>query len=529
MLETQNGSISLKELENLLEHRLSVNSIGIVPQKISCLVKEGNVMILLHYQQPAMPYPRKVFAVVKNSLDELLISSEYQILTYLVVQGKYQSSWQPHLPKLASTSVPLLPSSTAPESVIKEPIKLKLPKLLLAGIGIVTAMGLGYLANRHCLFNNCALIPQANQLARQAELIIEHTPEDLAIADQQLVQAQQLLNKIPSWSPHYREADNLAQSYQKRAQNLENFQQALTLREQALSLSDLPLTIPKCEEIESLWIEAIALMESIDSTDKLYELAQEKLPQFNLEKQAITSLKTAQEAAQLGKVRESVARSLENWQLVEATWRTALERLAQISPDSQIANQATIEQLSSIYQSRLDQAMETREQEALAFQLYEQGQAKAKLAQTQAENKQWQASVYHWREALQTLQQIPSPSFVFPEAENLVNQYQNSLQQAETKLSVALNLERICTADIKICNYNIDNNLIKIVLTPVYQQQLWQVSLAANSQSNAPAQMELRQHLSGLDSLFQNISNNTGVPVEVYDSQQVLIVSYLPL
>jgi len=58
---------------------------------------------------------------------------------------------------------------------------------------------------------------------------------------------------------------------------------------------------------------------------------------------------------------------------------------------------------------------------------------------------------------------------------------------------------------------------------------LHQVALATTAQSNAPAQMELRQHLSGLETVFQSISNNTGIPVEIYDAQQVLIVTYLPM
>jgi hypothetical protein len=71
--------------------------------------------------------------------------------------------------------------------------------------------------------------------------------------------------------------------------------------------------------------------------------------------------------------------------------------------------------------------------------------------------------------------------------------------------------------------------VIKVELTPIYQERLRQVALATTAQGNAPAQMELRQHLSGLEIVFQSISNNTGIPVEIYDAQQVLIVTYLPM
>ncbi|ELR99662.1 hypothetical protein [Gloeocapsa sp. PCC 73106] len=520
MLETQNGSISLKELEYLLQERLCAPSVGVVPQKISCLLKDHHVMILLHYQQPAMPYPRKVFAVIEEMLNQLQIAQKYQILTYLVVQGKYQSKT-----RLTSIPVPLLPAKTHP----KEQTPQKFPKLLLTSVGIISTIFLSYLANRYCLFNNCALIPQANQLANQAKLMIEETPKDLAPAYQNLTQSHQLLNQIPSWSPHYREAHSLALDYQQKAQNLDNFQKALTIKDQALSLTKLPLTIPDYAKIESLWAEAIALLEHIPSEDQLYPPAQLELAQINLEKQAITSLKTAQEASQLGKARESVARSLQNWQLVAATWRTALARLSQIPQHSQIAKQAEIKQLSTIYQSRLTQAQQRSEQEALALKLYQQGQQQAKLAQNLAASKQWQTSVYHWREALNILSKISPESHIFTEAKNSVKYSQNSLSEAEAKLTLLFNLEQICTADIRICDYDVSSEIIKVQLTPIYQQQLLQVSLATNAQTNLPAQMELRQHLSGLDNIFQSISNSSGIPLEVYDSQQILIVSYLPL
>ena len=93
MLETRNGLVSPQELEQLLQKSLAPHNVGIVPSRITCLLRDNNLMILLHYQQPAMPYPRKLFAVVKDNLDQLLISPGYQVLMYLVVQDKYDTNF----------------------------------------------------------------------------------------------------------------------------------------------------------------------------------------------------------------------------------------------------------------------------------------------------------------------------------------------------------------------------------------------------------------------------------------------------
>lgn len=533
MLETRNGLISLSELEQFLTQSLSHHNVGVVPRKISCLVRENNLMIMLHYEQTAMPYPRKLFGVVKEHLAQLLVSSEYQVLLYLVVQDQYQTNLLPSSVKVASPPPQTLPTTPSPQLISTQSIKSlrfpKFPKFALGGLGIVTAIFFGYLAQRHCLFSNsCALIPQANRLAKQAELIINYTPTDLSKALLELNNAQQLLQSIPSVSPHYREAQHLSQNYQQQSQAIENLLQADRIKTEALSLTQLPLNIETAQEIESLWNGAITLLANIPSDSNLTELAQARLAEFNAEKQTITSLKTAQEAAEIAKVRESVAQSLENWQLVAATWRTALERLASIPKDSKIAHEPEINQLATIYQSRLTQTLDRVQQETIATQFLQQAQEQAKLAQNNLDNKNWQTSVSYWRQAVEILNQIPQESSLFADAQILMDNYQQSLQQAQSQQAIALNLEQICSANIRICNYQIDSGVIKVELTPTYQEQLQQVALATSVQPNAPAEMELRQHLSGLEAVFQSISSNTGLPVEIYNAQQVLIVTYLP-
>jgi hypothetical protein len=532
MLETRNGLVSTQELEQLLQQSLIPHNVGIVPRKITCLLRDHNLMILLHYQQPAMPYPRKLFAVLKDNLDKLLISPEYQVLMYLVVQDKYNNLLASTTPPVALPTTPqILLQTPAPVTLptqVHHPFKL--PKFALAGVGVVAAIFLVYLTGRHCLLgNNCALIPQANNLAKQAQLIVDYTPTDLTKAVTELNNAQNLLESIPSFSPHYPEAQNLVKNYQQQAQTIENILKAESITTKALSLTQLPVSIEEYQQIESLWLEAKAILETIPSQGSLANLVQPRLDEINREKTAITSLKTAQEAEQLAKVRESVARSLENWQLVLGTWRTALLRLESIPPDSKIANEVEIRQLTAIYESRLAQTNQIVQQETITASLYQQAQNQAKLAQTSINNQQWQAAVNYWRQALEIITQIPAESSMFADAQTLTSDYQQSLQQAQSQQAVALNLDQICSINIKICNYKIATSVIKVELTPIYQEQLHQVALATTAQSNAPAQMELRQHLSGLETVFQSISNNTGIPVEIYDAQQVLIVTYLPM
>lgn len=530
MLETRNGLVSPQELEQLLQKSLAPHNVGIVPCRITCLLRDNNLMILLHYQQTAMPYPRKLFAVVKDNLDQLLISPGYQVLMYLVVQDKYDTNFlsSPARVKLPTPQIlPATPPVTLPTQA-RHPFKF--PKFALAGVGVVAAIFLGYLTQRHCLLgNSCALIPQANNLAKQAKLIVDYTPTDLTKAVTELNNAQNLLQSIPSFSPHYPEAQNIVKNYQQQAQFLENILKADSITTKALSLNQLPVSIEQSQQIESLWLEAKAILETIPSEGNLANLVQPRLEEINREKTAITSLKNAQEAEQLAKVRESVARTLENWQLVSATWRTALSRLASIPPDSKIANEVEIRQLTAIYESRLAQTNQRVEQETTTANLYQQAKNQAKLAQTSSNNQEWQIAVNYWRQALEIIAQIPQESSLFADAQTLTSNYQQSLQQAQSQQAVALNLDQICNMNLKICNYQIASSVIKVELTPIYQERLRKVVLATTAQGNAQAQMELRQHLSGLEIVFQSISNNTGIPVEIYDAQQVLIATYLPM
>ena len=447
MLETRNGLVSPQELEQLLQKSLAPHNVGIVPRRITCLLRDNNLMILLHYHQPAMPYPRKLFAVLKDNLDQLSISPHYQVLMYLVVQDKYNSNFLASPAPVVLPTQQILPASLPTQ--VHHPFKF--PKFVLAGVGVVAAIFLGYLTQRHCLLgNSCALIPQANNLAKQAKLIVDYTPTDLTKAVTELNNAQNLLQSIPSFSPHYPEAQNLVKNYQQQAQFIENILKAESITTEALSLTQLPVSIEQSQQIESLWLEAKAILETIPSEGNLANLVQPRLEEINREKAAITSLKTAQEAEQLAKVRESVARTLENWQLVSATWRTALSRLASIPPDSKIANEVEIRQLTAIYESRLAQTNQRVQQETTAANLYQQGENQAKLAQTSINNQEWQTAVNYWRQALEIIAQIPQESSLFADAQTLTSNYQQFLQQAQSQQAVALNLDQICNINIKV-------------------------------------------------------------------------------
>lgn len=529
MLKTQTGLITPTELENLIQTRLTLEPAAIVPQRVNCVVKEHNLLVFLHYQQPKMPYPRRVFGLLQEIAQEVQLSGEYQILMYIVVEGQYQTNLtlpeanQPQQPKPLSLNAGVEAKSSPHRRTISSKGKVAI------AVGGLIALILGvYEANRRCVFSTCALIPQANQLAEKAALIVEYTPENLDKAQSQLQQSQKLLQSIPAWSPHYREAQILHQNYQAEADDLDKLTQATAMSEQAISLTLPPLSPEECQEIESLWQQAFDLLQEIPPTSAVYKLAQDHLPEIREAKTAITSLKTAQSAAELGKVRETVARSLANWQLVAATWRTAMERLDGIPPTSFLVQTSQVKQLKALYNSRLEQANQRIETEKLANQILERGKQQATMAANQTKSKQWQGATASWRQALATLAEIPDHTHAATTASNLAASYQKSLEDTQAKLKIVANLEQVCNSYIRFCDFNIGSEQITVQLTPAYQQQVWQMSSQNLGYQNAAIQTQLANHLNGLKTVLQSISDDTGLPLELYNAQKVLMASYLP-
>ncbi len=427
--------------------------------------------------------------------------------------------------------------------------KLQLP-LIAVGTGISLAIlvsGL-YSLTHPCAIGKCQVIPQAKHLAGESAKILEHSPSTRAVfaARQQLVESIAILQSIPPWSSYRSEGENLVKTYRERLEILNKMVKALEIGAKAASIAkNPPFPVSKWEKIQQLWQEAIALLAQLPSDSELHSFGQIKIQEYqrNLaainqrlkaERQATASLKAAKQAVKIAQVRQNNARSLSDWQLVHATWKTAAHRLEEIP--SRTTSHEEAQQLLESYMPELRAARSRKNQEKFALNIYNQATSQAQLAKKSESLQKWSEAISHWRNALSYIKQVPKNTFPYSQAQPSIASYTKALSQAKDQLRVTLkleqarsDLERTCSAGAtKICDYTTDNHAIAVHLTPTYTQQVQQTALQAKAEANVQTQVELLNHISTLEQSLKAISRNTGIRVEVYNSDRILIVTYKP-
>jgi len=107
-------------------------------------------------------------------------------------------------------------------------------------------------------------------------------------------------------------------------------------------------------------------------------------------------------------------------------------------------------------------------------------------------------------------------------------EYLLALKQAKNRLKISEDLDNTCQQKDTICNYEIRANKIEITLTKRYSQKVQQTALIAQAQTDTKAQIDLLNYLTQLENRLQIISNKALKPLEVYNSDRVLLTRYEP-
>ena len=109
------------------------------------------------------------------------------------------------------------------------------------------------------------------------------------------------------------------------------------------------------------------------------------------------------------------------------------------------------------------------------------------------------------------------------------------LTKAENNLEIALKLQKAtedlsqtCQGATTVCDFTVANSVIKVNLNPEYVDGIRQTALEAKVQENTNTQIALLEHISTVEQALQVISNNTGLKVEVYESNNALAIAYIP-
>jgi tetratricopeptide (TPR) repeat protein len=421
--------------------------------------------------------------------------------------------------------------------------------LIVTGIGVslVVFTGSLYLLTRPCVIGSCRTISEAQELRQRSANTLQSPESGKAVleAQQQLKDAIRMLQSIPVWSGYHGEAQQLIKEYQAQSERVDEMVQALKTGARAAYKSENPPhSVSRWIEIQSLWREAIVQLEQLPTKSNLQPLAQQKIKEYkaNLaianqrmfkERQAQDTLKAAKEAALFAEARQGVAQSLAHWQLVYATWQTAMKRLKQIPQGTTAYEEG--KQLSALYLPKMASARDRKMEEQIATNAYNQGLRLAQRAQTAQAGNQWPAALNHWRNALTYVNQVPSGTFYYGKAQSLVNSYTSALNQAQGEVQIAIKLQQIgndlkqtCSGKAQVCTYTLDKNVIRVRLTPTYVQLVRQVAVNAQTNRDANIQSSLVNHILTLGQALETISNNARIPLQLYDPDGSLIKENTP-
>lgn len=416
------------------------------------------------------------------------------------------------------------------------------------GIGIVSFLGAFYALTRPCAISGqCVPIETASELISWAAATAESEKNsaELKLVLEKLATATVELEKIPLWSGHHRRAQQMLESNQRQAQNLDLMVRGMDKAMSAAIMSqNPPHPVEKWQEMKLLWQQAIALLSIITPDSYVQELRSQKLQEYGanlaaidrrlqLEQEAIEQLEAAKQLASIALARQGIAQTLENWMGVQATWSEAVNKLSAVNKGTMAEIEA--QQLWVAYQSGLASARDRQTREEFSATTYQEALRLAKKAQSFSEQQKYGQAVSNWRLALTYAQQVPKDSFHYPVAQPLISSYSASLAAAEVQLKVALvlktaraHLERTCSGIPTICEYNVTENLITVQLKPEYVRTVKETFITAGNRGDYETLVNMDEHLDSLRAALQAIGDNAGIPLELYDQYGQLKGAYVP-
>ncbi|NES65200.1 MAG: hypothetical protein F6K24_08005 [Okeania sp. SIO2D1] len=420
-------------------------------------------------------------------------------------------------------------------------------EFLSASLSLTILIGCFYAITQPCVIGKCMIIPTAKELNLQSLETIKNVKNSLAPkqAQEKLEKATQSLEKIPFWSIHYFESQHLKSTYQTEIKNLAGIREALNKGQKAAQNSKgLPLKVEDWVKIQSLWQDAIVLLEKVPEDSSAYAFAKNKLQQYRKYLVAIKSRLTTEEAAdkkliaakksaQLANTREVVAQFPESWKSVYSSWEDALDKMSSIPPQTTAYLEA--ENLLPQYEQKLQLAEERRIIEQIGEEYYNQAISYAKQAEVFETKDNWQEAVRYWQNALNSAEEVPTTSSYFSKAKPLIKSYKTILKIAQanqrfldTIAKARQDLNKTCKGTPKICEYSITKDLITVRLTSDYVDKIKKTAQDLKSNKDQKSLTQLEKHLKTLQIALKAISNNAKIPLEVYNPQGLKVAAHIP-
>jgi hypothetical protein len=178
---------------------------------------------------------------------------------------------------------------------------------------------------------------------------------------------------------------------------------------------------------------------------------------------------------------------------------------------------------------------ESQDKETLAQSIYDQGIRISQLARDAEVAEDWQQAAFHWKNAIRYMQEVPKDTYVSSLAEPAIAQFTQAIESSKVKLQLfnrlkqaETDLERTCVGNPNICTFTIDAKVINIRLTAAYVDQVQKNAVQASATNNNDAKIRILDHIATLEQALEVISRNANIPVQVYDTNGVLLVDYKP-
>ncbi|BBD65573.1 hypothetical protein NIES4072_07520 [Nostoc commune NIES-4072] len=542
--------------------------------EVKCAVNKDELMILTQHESDVIVDTQIIFAVIEEVLQSLAPHRERRVQCFLRVFGeqlpyakcflalKQTGGWGDeevgeggqYFSTLSSSALTYSPSidkieeelfdpfADAPNLLTSKPAS-QIQSILLGAalVGVIVLGGGAYLLTRPCVMSECKEIQNAEQLKTESPQMLRRakSEKELVAVQQQLAVASAALNVIPSWSPRYQVSEELKASLSGRSEKISQVVKALETGSLATQKVQTPASsLEELQARQHLWRQAIAPLETINSSSELYGLVQGKLLNYRVRLHAVNQqivteekwlkkLTAAKAVASAAENQEATAKSLNDWQKVQSTWLVAINALNSIpltNPGYQEAEKLLVD-----YKPKLVAARDRATKERLAVKAYQQALSTAKQAKVYEQQNQWQAAAIYWDQALQTTKKISQDSLYYTQAQSLIEPYSTALKQAQEKVQVIsslqqtrTDLDKTCINGIRICTFSIDNAGIIVRLTPEYDQ-IRQNNLATPYSKNSDTAVDVTNHLQILREALAVISDNASLSLFLYDSQGQVI------
>jgi len=406
----------------------------------------------------------------------------------------------------------------------------------IAVVGSLVVAGSSYLLTRPCAISECQEIRTAEQLKTQFGQLARSakSDKDLLRVEEQLDTAITGLGEVPQWSSYSQTAGELSSNLSGQSEKIQLV--VKTLHSASLVQQKTQTVAKDLAELkarENLWQKIIAPLEQIKPNSELYGFVQVNLSRYRFSLQQVTQqllqeeqwlkkLTLAKFLAREATKKETTAATSNDWQQLESNWQSVVNTLKSI-PQGSIGYQEA-QTLLADYEPDLITARDRATREQLAAKTYQQALSTANQAQVYSKHNQLQAAVVSWDQALQAAKQVSSDSLYYNKAQLLIGQYSSALKHTQEQLQIAdrrrqahLDLETTCTnGGTQFCTFTINSQGITVHLTPEYDQAL-QNSLI-NPSSPQPNSVDIKTHYENLRQALAVISDNTNLPLVLYDS-----------